>query len=144
MLGNTDKGVEPIALRLLGVLARDADGNGPPLPVWITAGLAVVFTFPGGLSLLGAVRRAPDRLTLAPAVAWAVLYLGLGHRLGNWSVVPGRLWPLGVGLPAAGIVLAAYRWRGLPPLAGAPPWRRLTSAAFSALLAAPALVILTP
>ncbi|MFG1775951.1 serine hydrolase domain-containing protein [Micromonospora sp. NPDC049048] len=142
VLGNTDKGVEPIALRLLGVPARDADGDGPPLPVWITAGLAVVLTFLGGLSLLGAVRRAPDRLTLAPAVAWAVLYLGLGHRLGNWSVVPGWLWTLGVGLSAAGTVLAAYRWRGLPPLAGAPPWRRLASAAFSALLAVLAVMII--
>ncbi|MEU4380295.1 hypothetical protein [Micromonospora echinofusca] len=45
--------------------------------------------------------------------------------------MPGWLWSLGVGLSAAGIVLAPYRWRGLPPLAGAPPWRRLTSAAFS-------------
>ncbi|RLK23317.1 CubicO group peptidase (beta-lactamase class C family) [Micromonospora sp. M71_S20] len=144
VLGNTDKGVESIGLRLLGLPARDADGDGPPLPVWIGAGLAVVLTFLGGLSLLGATRRAPDRLTLAPAVAWAVLYLALGHRLGDWSVVPGWFWPVGAGLSAAGIVLAAYRWRGLPPLAGAPPWRRLTSATFSALLAALALAILTP
>ncbi|MBQ1074872.1 beta-lactamase family protein [Micromonospora sp. C31] len=143
VLGNTDQGVEPIGLRLLGVPVQDADGDGPPLPVWITAGLAVVFTFLGGLSLLGATRRAPDRLTLATAVAWAVLYLGLGHRLGNWSVVPGWLWSIGAGLSATGIVLAAYRWRGLPPLAGAPPWRRLTSVAFSALLAILAVVIIT-
>ncbi|KAB1128716.1 beta-lactamase family protein [Micromonospora sp. AMSO12t] len=143
VLGNTAKGVEPIGLRLLGVPARDADGDGPPLPVWIGAGLAVVLTFLGGLSLLGTTRRAPDRLTLAPAVAWAVLYPALGHRLGDWSMVPGWLWPLGAGVSAAGIVLAAYRWRGLPSLGGAPPWRRLTSAAFSALLAILAILILT-
>jgi hypothetical protein len=104
----------------------------------------VVLTLLGGLSLLGATRRAPDRLTLAPVVAWAVLYLALGHRLGDWSVIPGWLWPVGAGLSAVGIVLAAYRWRGPPTLAGAPPWRRLTSATFSALLAALAIVILTP
>ncbi|SCL51433.1 serine hydrolase domain-containing protein [Micromonospora peucetia] len=142
VLGNTARGVEPIGLRLLGVPARDADGDGPPLPVWISAGLGVVLTFLGGLGLLGATRRAPDRLTLAPAVAWAVLYLGLGHRLGDWSMVPGWLWPVGAGLSAAGIALATYRWRGLPPLAGAPPWRRLTSAAFSALLAIGAAVVI--
>ncbi|SCL53320.1 CubicO group peptidase, beta-lactamase class C family [Micromonospora citrea] len=131
VLGNTDKGVEPIGRRLLGVPAEEADAGGPPLPVWINAGLAVFFTFVGGWSLLAAARRAPDRLTLAPAVAWAALYLGLGHRLGNWSVVPAWIWPLGVGLSAAGIALAAYRWRGLPPLAGAPRWRRLASTAVS-------------
>ncbi|MFY1598399.1 hypothetical protein [Micromonospora sp. WMMD737] len=49
--------------------------------------------------------------------------LALGHRLGDWSVIPGWPWPVGAGLSAAGIVLAAYRWRGLPALAGAPPWR---------------------
>ncbi|WP_433390467.1 serine hydrolase domain-containing protein [Micromonospora sp. KLBMP9576] len=142
VLGNTDRNVESIGLRLFGAPGGHADGGVAPLPVWISAGLAVLLTFLGGLSLLRATRRAPDRLTLAPAVAWAVLYLGLAYPLGNWSVVPGWLWPVGAGLSAAGIVLAAYRWGGLPSLAGAPPWRRLTSTVFSALLAALAVVVI--
>lgn len=142
VLGNTDADVAPIGLRLLGVPAEDADRDVPPAPVWISAGLAVFFTFLGGLSLLTTARRAPDRLTLAPAAAWAALYLGLGHRLGDWTVVPAWLWPVGVGLAAGGIALAACRWRGLPSLAGAPPWRRLTGTAVSAAFAILAGVVI--
>ncbi|MEH1097829.1 serine hydrolase domain-containing protein [Micromonospora sp. CPCC 205561] len=141
VLGNTDERVAPIALRLLGVPAQDAGGDSPPLPLWIGGGLALVFTFLGGLSLLATARRATDRLSLVPEVAWAAASLGLAHRLGNWAVIPGWLWPVGVGLTAAGVALAAYRWRGLPWLTGA-PWRRLTPAAFSLLFTALAVAVI--
>lgn len=141
VLGNTDRDVDPIGLRLLGVPPAATDGEESlGLPGWVGAGLAVAFTVLGGLTLLSALRRVPDRLSLAPAVGWAVLYPALGHRLGDWSVVPGWLWPFGVGLSAAGLIAAAYRWRELPTLAGARPGKRLASLAGSALIAVPPLV----
>ncbi|MHA4949635.1 serine hydrolase domain-containing protein [Micromonospora sp. SD19] len=136
VLGNTDKGVEPIGLRLLGVPEKEAGAGTPPAPVWIGAGLAVAFTFLGGLSLLGTARRRElDRVTVVAAVVWAFAYLGLAHRMGDWSVVPVWFWPLGVGLSAAGATLAVTRWSALPVVDARVPWRRLLSVA-SSLLAA--------
>ncbi|MDO3700928.1 serine hydrolase domain-containing protein [Micromonospora sp. C28SCA-DRY-2] len=140
VLGNTDRDVDPIGLRLLGIDGDAVDDEGIPLDGWVGAALALGFSFLGGVSLLRTVRRMPDRLSLAPTAAWALLYLGVGHRLGDWSVVPGWLWPFGVGLSAAGLVAAAYRWRELPTISGAPPRKRLASLAGSALVAVPLLV----
>ncbi|WP_406107463.1 serine hydrolase domain-containing protein [Micromonospora globbae] len=140
VLGNTERDVDPVGLRLLGVDGDAVEDEGVPLAGWVGVALALGFSFLGGVSLLRTVRRVPDRLSLAPAAAWALLYLGLGHRLGNWSLVPGWLWPLGVGLSAAGLVVAAYRWRALPTVDGAPPRKRLASLAGSALVAVPLLV----
>lgn len=144
VLGNTDRGVERIGLRLLGIPADEATEAGGPAGLlrWLGPGLALVLTFLGGLSLLATVRRGPDRLALAASVAWALLYLGLAHRLGDWSMVPGAVWPLGAAVAASGVVLAAYRWPDLPLVAGAPPWRRLTSAGFSAVGAALAVAVI--
>ncbi|WP_433651628.1 serine hydrolase domain-containing protein [Micromonospora zamorensis] len=136
VLGNTDKGVEPIGLRLLGVPEKEAEEAAPVAPVWIGAGLAVAFTFLGGLSLLGTARRRElDRVTVVAAVVWAFAYLGLAHRMGDWSVVPVWVWPLGAGLSAAGAALAVTRWSALPVVDARVPWRRLLSVA-SSLLAA--------
>ncbi|MGN9808218.1 serine hydrolase domain-containing protein [Micromonospora sp. BQ11] len=132
VLGNTERDVDPIGLRLLGVPGEEADGEGgAALPVWAGAGLAVILTFLGGLSLLVTSRRGPDRLTLVAGTVWAGAYVALGHRLGDWSVVPGALWPLGVGVSAAAVVLSAYRWRDLPLVARAPMWRRATGVVLS-------------
>ncbi|MCZ7375355.1 serine hydrolase domain-containing protein [Micromonospora sp. WMMC250] len=132
VLGNTDKGVEPIGLRLLGVLPKEADSATSMVLPWTGAGLAVALTFLGGLSLLGTARRRHlDQVTLLAAAVWAFAYLGLGHRMGDWSMVPAWLWPLGVGLSAAGVALAATRWRALPVVDARVPWRRLLSVASS-------------
>ncbi|WP_433318289.1 serine hydrolase domain-containing protein [Micromonospora sp. CA-269861] len=136
VLGNTDRGVEPIGLRLLGLPETEAGEAAPVTPVWIGAGLALAFTFLGGLSLLGTARRRElDRVTLLAAAVWAFAYLGLAHRMGDWSVVPAWLWPLGAGLSAAGVALAATRWRALPVVDARVPWRRLLSVASSVVAA---------
>ncbi|MEU8213773.1 serine hydrolase domain-containing protein [Micromonospora sp. NPDC049044] len=136
VLGNTDREVEPIGLRLLGVPETEAGAAAAGTSVWIGAGLAVAFTFLGGLSLLGTVRRRElDRVTVSAASVWAFAYLGLAHRMGDWSVVPVWLWPLGAALSAAGVAVAATRWRALPVLDARVPWRRLLSVAGSMLAA---------
>ncbi|MET8121151.1 serine hydrolase domain-containing protein [Micromonospora sp. NPDC005189] len=140
VLGNTDKGVEPIGLRLLGLPEEEAAAAAPSVTVWIGAGLALAFTFLGGISLLRTVRRSGlDRVTLAAAAVWAFAYLGLGHRTGDWSVVPAWLWPVGVGLSAAGVALAATRWAALPVVDARVRWRRVLSVATS--LAAAVLAV---
>ncbi|MDG4809291.1 serine hydrolase [Micromonospora sp. WMMD1120] len=141
VLGNTDRDVEPIGLRLLGVPPREADSAASVLLPWIGAGLAVVFTFLGGLSLLGTARRRElDQVTVLAAAVWAFAYLGLGHRLGDWSVVPAWLWPLGACVAAAGVAVAATRWHALPVVDARVPWRRLVSVASSVVAAVLAVV----
>ncbi|MEU5562098.1 serine hydrolase domain-containing protein [Micromonospora musae] len=141
VLGNTEHDVDQLGLRLLGVPADPGD-DGPQVPLagWVGAALALGFSLLGGASLLRTARRMPDRLSLASTAGWALLYLGLGHRLGNWSLVPGWLWTLGVGLSAAGLLVAVRHWRALPTIAGAPARRRLASLAGSLLVAVPLLV----
>ncbi|MEU4570670.1 serine hydrolase domain-containing protein [Micromonospora sp. NPDC023956] len=127
VLGNTDRSVDPIGLRLLGVPEEDLPAEGGAgLPGWVGVGLALVFSLIGGLSLLGAARRGPDRLSLLDAALWLPASLLLAHRLGEWTVLPGWIWAVGCGLGAAGLALAARRWRTLPLVAGVPPWRRWT------------------
>ncbi|MET7749602.1 serine hydrolase domain-containing protein [Micromonospora sp. NPDC005367] len=141
VLGNTEHDVDRIGLRLLGV-PDDPTEDGPDVPLagWIGAALALGFSFLGGLGLLRAARRMPDRLSLAGSAVWAPLYLALGHRLGNWSLVPGWLWPLGFGLSVAGLVVAARHWPTLPTIADPPAWKRLASLAGSVLVAVPLLI----
>ncbi|WBB56733.1 serine hydrolase domain-containing protein [Verrucosispora sp. WMMD573] len=132
VLGNTDRGVEPIGLRLLGVPREQAGDASPGRPALIGIGIALLFTFIGGLSLLGTVlRTASDRLAVLSGAVWALVYPTLGHQLGDWSAVPGWLWPLGLAVSGAGLALAAYRWRHLP-VNGAPrPWLRVAATAGS-------------
>ncbi|SCG75999.1 serine hydrolase domain-containing protein [Micromonospora coxensis] len=143
VLGNTDRGVEAIGRRLLGVPAQHAGDTGPGLEGWIGAGVAIVFAFFPAVAVLSTTRRAADRLTLVPAVAWAVLYLGLAHRLGDWSVVAGWLWSLGAGLTTAAAVHAAYTSRALPVIA-ANPRRRAVSVVASTIVAAVATIVIVP
>ncbi|MET7832029.1 serine hydrolase domain-containing protein [Micromonospora sediminicola] len=141
VLGNTARDLDALGLRLFGVTG-DAASESTGLPGWIGGGLALAFTFLGGLSLWGVARRGPDRTTVLSAAVWAVLYLGLAHRLGDWSVVPGWLWPLGAALSGAALVPAVRRWRDLPVVAGAPRWRRATGAALSLAFAGLAVAVI--
>ncbi|WP_139128941.1 hypothetical protein [Micromonospora nigra] len=100
----------------------------------------MAFTFLGGLALLTTARRRQlDRVTVVPAAVWAFVYLGLGHRLGDWSVVPAWLWPVGVAVSAVGVALAANRWRDLPTIDAKARWRRMLSVAGSLAVAAVAV-----
>ncbi|MEU5553932.1 serine hydrolase domain-containing protein [Micromonospora sp. NPDC047793] len=142
VLGNTDKAVEPIGLRLLGVPPDQAGEPAPALPVWAGAGIALVFTVIGGLSLLGvAYRPTLDRLTVLSAGAWAVAYPALGRQLGDWSAVPGWLWAVGPALSAAGLALVAHRWRDLPTNRATVPWRRVVVTVASLVGAVVAVVV---
>ncbi|MEV4808459.1 serine hydrolase domain-containing protein [Micromonospora avicenniae] len=143
VLGNTEHDVDRIGLHLLGV-PDDPTEDGPDVPLagWVGAALALGFSFLGGVSLLRAAGRMPDRVSLAGSAAWALTYLALGHRLGNWSLVPGWLWPLGFGLSVAALVVAARHWSTLPTIAGASARRGLASLAGSVLVAVPLLIAL--
>lgn len=143
VLGNTDRDVEDIGLRLLGVPdERTAASAGASPSRWVFIGIALVLPVVGGLSLLWTLRRIPDRLTLAPAVAWALLYPALGHRLGDWSTVPTWVWALGVGLSGAALFAAAYRWRAVPTISGVTRWRRLAGLVGNAVGAALAVAVI--
>ncbi|GLY21795.1 serine hydrolase domain-containing protein [Micromonospora sp. NBRC 101691] len=141
VLGNTDRSVDPIGLRLLGVPQEDLpDDDGAGLPGWVGVGLALVFSLIGGLSLLSTARRGPDRLSVLDAALWVPASLLLAYRLGEWTVLPGWVWAVGCGLGAAGLALAVPRWRTLPLVAGVPPWRRWTGTALTVVFVLVTLV----
>ncbi|WBB88866.1 serine hydrolase domain-containing protein [Verrucosispora sp. WMMC514] len=136
VLGNTDRGVEPVGLRLLGVPREEAGTASPARPTWIGVGIGLLFTFIGGLSLIGtALRPAADRLTVLSGGVWAIVYPALGHQLGDWSAVPGWLWPLGLVASGVGLALAVQRWRGLPVNGATRPWLRVAATAGSFVVA---------
>jgi CubicO group peptidase (beta-lactamase class C family) len=118
VLGNTDRDVDPIGIRLLG-------GNEPDEPPSSPLGgviAALILTYAGGLGLLAAAlataRRtwyaaAADRLRLLTAAVWAVAGPAVAYLLDGWLPIGPIVWGLGVGLAAAAAVLAAARWRSL-------------------------------
>ncbi|WBB77249.1 serine hydrolase [Micromonospora sp. WMMD882] len=125
VLGNTDRRVDAIGLRLLDVPEEDLAGtDGVGLPGWVGVGLALALSLMGGWSLATVARRGPDRLTLVGTALSAPVLLLLAYRLGEWTLAPGWVWALGCAASAAALVAAARRWPGLPLVAGVPPWRR--------------------
>ncbi|MEV0728990.1 serine hydrolase domain-containing protein [Polymorphospora sp. NPDC050346] len=137
LLGNTDRGVEAVGLRLLGV-DRPTDG---PDANWLLIAVTVVLLAGGGLGLAATAtgtgstwRPAPDRLGLAGGVLSAAASLVLAHRAGAWLDVPAVLWPVAVGFAVAGVVLAVFRWPGLPLIGRGTPWVRWTGAAIGAVV----------
>src|SRR5690606_15484766 len=67
VLGNTDKDVDPVGLRLLGVGAQQAGGGHVGTPGWIRAAIGLVFPVLGAWSLRSAARQGPDRLAVVSA-----------------------------------------------------------------------------
>ncbi|GGM55737.1 serine hydrolase domain-containing protein [Dactylosporangium sucinum] len=136
VLANTDRAVDDVGLRLLGVTPPD---RGPSLPSLVGAALGVAFSFLAGLTLIGTAKGS--RTELATAAVWAVASLALGYRLGTWTTVPGWVWAAGVALTAGGLVVAARRWRDAPHRGG---WRRWTATAASVTAALLAVWLVAP
>ncbi|GIJ33216.1 serine hydrolase domain-containing protein [Micromonospora sediminimaris] len=136
VLGNTDMGVEPVGLRLLGVPREEAGTASPARPIWIGIGIGLLFTFIGGLTLIGTARRpVADRLTVLSGGVWALVYPALGRQLGDWSAVPGWIWPLGLVASGVGLALVVQRWRALPLNGAARPWLRVAATIGSVVVA---------
>ncbi|MEU0562388.1 serine hydrolase domain-containing protein [Dactylosporangium sp. NPDC006015] len=137
VLGNTDRDVDPIGRRLLGVTPSGATGpERTPLAVLLAVGLS----FLGAAGLLITARSRTDRVRLATSMVWAVVMPLLAHRAGDWLAVPGLVWALGVAASAAVLCVAVPRWRDLPLVAGR-PWWRWTAAAFSGAAAVAAVLL---
>lgn len=148
VLGNTDRGVEPIGLRRLGVDAADASTGAGPLMIGITIALLLAGAVTLPLTAVGGARRwlpAPDRLKLIGSAATALLYLLIVHRAGAWQDVWAGWWAVSAGLAAGGAAAGALRWRRLPLIGSGWPWLRWTglTGTIAVTAVALALVLLT-
>ena len=129
VLGNTDRRVEPIGLRLLGVDIDSGTSGAGPLMLGITVALLLAGAVTLPLTAVGGWRRwlpAPDRLKLTSSAATALLYLLIVHRAGAWQDVWAGWWALSAGLAAGGAAAGALRWRRLPLIGSGRPWLRWT------------------
>lgn len=143
VLGNTDRDVDALGQRLLGVIPAGAAD--PPRPV-VAVLLAVGLSLLGATGLFLTARLAAtgrtDRVRVASSAGWAAVLPLVAYRVGDWSAVPGAVWALGVAATVAAACLAAPHWRGLPLTAG-PPWWRWTGTAVSAALATTTVFLVT-
>ncbi|MFI6882032.1 serine hydrolase domain-containing protein [Streptosporangium canum] len=128
VLGNTDKGVDHVGLRLLG---HDAPEPSPSPQALIA--IAITLLLPLGAALTvweQATRRKPtrnrpqlDRLGVVNTTATAVLLLWAAWLIGAWGALPAALFVLATAATAAGTALTLTRWRDLPT--ARQPGRRL-------------------
>ncbi len=112
VIGNTSRGVDPIAVRLLtGQTEGMGDTGGVP-PI-----IALVL---GAVGLIGIGRlvhralRATSRVQLISSTAGAVTGLALTRALGPWGYLPGWLWGGLLGVAVVAMLLAAHAGRSLP------------------------------
>ncbi|ANY09017.1 serine hydrolase domain-containing protein [Pseudonocardia sp. HH130630-07] len=128
VFGNSDRGVDRIALALLEAPDLFGGGSdGPDLTGWLQLALAVVFPVYAGLAVLvtargGWLRRGPFRLPeLVGALGWAVFFLTVAWSRGEigWAVLP--FWVLGCAVLGAGLGLAVARRDDVEP--GDRDWR---------------------
>ncbi|GAA0250629.1 serine hydrolase domain-containing protein [Cryptosporangium japonicum] len=138
VLGNTNRDVEWIGIRMLGA---DAEPSGTALVPWQWAVTVLLVLYLALTLPLLAVARpgeahryrsAPDRLRVVQSALAAVAVALLAHRLGDWLTIPPVFWSLGAGAAAGGAVLLALRWRDLPVRAGGHAWVRWLGFAGSA------------
>ena len=142
VLGNTDRDVDGIGLRLLGFPAG-ADTTEAPrtgtLAIAITLMLLAFALLSAASSARQALRPGPrsDRLQLAGSLATAVALLAIAHQHGDWLDLPPVLWTVVAGLVAGCATIALWHWRRLPTTAANQKvWLRWLSAAVSVGLAA--------
>ncbi|MQA83603.1 MAG: serine hydrolase [Streptosporangiales bacterium] len=134
VLGNTDRDVDDIGLRLLDVDPKHGfDWRGS-----LILGLTFFFPLSAGFGVLGVVRRRDsdprrqaDRLTLVASVVSGAAVLLIAWRIGLWHQVPAAVWVAGVVTTAGGAWLGALRWRRLPTARGPRRWQNWVGAIFS-------------
>lgn len=150
VLGNTDRPVEWIGLRLLGAdpPAGLRDDSAGPLLVVVTALLlgwaaAAIPVLMFGRRIAG--RRwpsTPDRLRAVGTVLSTVALLVFVHRIGTWLSVPPVLWTVAAGFAAAGTTALALSWRRLPLVADGKPASRIGELVVSAAISVAVLAFL--
>ncbi|MFG1922357.1 serine hydrolase domain-containing protein [Cryptosporangium sp. NPDC048952] len=133
VLGNTNRDVEWIGIRLLGGDAEPSDTALVPWQWAVTIFLVLYLAATLPFLAVGRPGEArwyqapPDRLRIVQSGLATVAVALLAHRLGDWLTIPPPFWALGVGLAAAGALLLALRWRDLPVRSGGTVWlRRVT------------------
>lgn len=136
VLGNTDRPVDAVGLRLLG-----ADSNGAGGPSWPRVAITLGGALIAGLIVLA--NRRPDRLGVVRDVASGVFVLLVVRSIGSWDVVPPVVWLLGAGGLAAAAVAKARRWPELPVRVAGRPWVRVAGAAFPVALCAALVLAVT-
>ncbi|MEU6720315.1 serine hydrolase domain-containing protein [Nonomuraea sp. NPDC046802] len=110
VLSNTDKPVDAVGLRLLGIEKSDDESHSP-----VTAVVMTLFAFSGlGLVVSAARNRVPDRLSITSRGLWALLLLFVARNAGPWDAVPPVVWIFGAGVLAVAAGLAVVRWPALP------------------------------
>ena len=144
VLGNTDKGVEPIGLALLGV-AGDSDAAGAgPLLIGVTVVLLLAAAATPAATAFGGRRRwlpVTDRLNVIGSASSALLYLLIGHLAGAWHDVWAGWWAVAAGLAAGGVAAGVLRWRRLPVTGSGRPWLRWTGLVATVTVTAVALTL---
>ncbi len=136
VLGNTDRPVDAIGLRLLG-----ADPSGAGGASWWRVAITLGGALIGGLIVLA--NRRPDRLGLVRDVSTGIFVLLVVRNIGTWDVIPPVVWVLGVGGLAAAAVARGRRWPEMPVRLYGRPWVRLAGAAFPAAACAALVLAVT-
>jgi hypothetical protein len=135
VLSNTDRAVEWIGLRMLGVDPPSAAGWRDLLRPGVT--VALLMFAAGSLLLLavrtarGSLRRGPDRLRVLEETLATAAMLLITHRIGAWLTIPPWWWSAAVGVAAAGVTALALRWRTTPTRDGRGPAARSAQLAVS-------------
>ncbi|MEQ4720748.1 hypothetical protein [Nonomuraea sp. B19D2] len=130
VLSNTDKPVDAVGLRLLGIEKPDGENRSPVMTV-----VMILFAFSGlGLAWSAARNRGADRLSVTGRGLWALLLLWVARNAGPWNGVPPVAWLAGAGVLAAAIALAVLRWPGLATGRTPVPWRSWISVALPLVL----------
>ncbi|AGZ45473.1 beta-lactamase class C-like protein [Actinoplanes friuliensis DSM 7358] len=150
VLGNTDRPVERIGLRLLGATPPE-ESRSVVLPV-VTV-LLLTWAASALLYLAASARRTvpeagkaawweskPDRLRAVGTVLSTAALLVLLHRIGAWLVIPPATWAVAAGLAVAGLIAVAATWRNLPTHTGGAAWIRWAGLTISAMISTAVIV----
>jgi hypothetical protein len=143
VLGNTDRAVDWIGLRLLGVTPpgdfgwRDAVRPSVTVMLLFFAAISLPLQTLAARGGAGRWRRSmPDRLRAADSLLATVALLLIAHHIGSWLTVPWLLWPLALAAATAGTTALILRWHDLPTRARGSARARWSEFAISAAISA--------